>query len=300
MSIIHRGAAVAALTASLFVAGCGMIGGANGSCTSADAQAVITDVVRKEVEKKALRDLRRDDGSSIASIANLRASLALIELAIEDVRTSKEDPDSTKKFCAGSFKAVIPTTMLADAESTYSLLEVGTIADYAERQGMEQAANAFTYDLEFSVQPTDDKKKIFGEIEQPDALVNFLSEMVVAHLASGEVAQAKAAEAQAIAEQKRLNDEAENAQRQAVMVESKTEYDLARQTLTALWAAIPEEVQGRLTANQTAWNQRKRADCNLESAQYSTDPTEREASRLRCDARLTRERITALRPYAGY
>ena len=97
MSIIHRGAAVAALTASLFVAGCGMIGGANGSCTSADAQAVITDLVRKEVEKKALRDLRRDDGSSIASIANLRASLALIELAIEDVRTSERKKERSKR-----------------------------------------------------------------------------------------------------------------------------------------------------------------------------------------------------------
>lgn len=300
MSIIHRGAAIAALSASLFVAGCGMIGGANGSCTSADSEKVITDLVREEVEKRATRDLRQDDGRLIASVSNLRASLALIELAIEDVRTSKEDPDSTKKFCAGSFKAVFPATMLADADKTYGLLDAGTISDYAEQQGMERAANAFTSDFEFSIQPTDDKKKVYGEIEQADALVNFLVEIVVAHLASGQIAQAKAQEAQALAEQTRLNDEAANAQRQAIMVEAKTENDLARQTLNALWAVIPEEMQGRLTANQTAWNERKRADCNLEAAQYSTDPTEREASRLRCDARVTRARITELRPYAGY
>ena len=276
-----------------------MAGAAGGSCTSDDAQAVITDLVREEVEKNAARDLRQGD-RPIASMANLRASLALIKLAIEDVRTSKEDPDSTKKFCAGTFKAVLPAAMLADAERTFELLEAGTISDYAEQQGMERAANAFSYDLDFSVQPTDDRKKIFGEIEQPGALVTFLSELVVAHLARNEIQQAKADEAQAVAEQQRLNEEAATAQRQANLAEARTEYDLARQTLTAMWDALPAESQESLTANQTAWNQRKRADCNLEAAQFSTEPTEREASRMRCDARLTRERVTSLRTYAGY
>lgn len=276
-----------------------MAGAAGGSCTSDDAQAVITDLVREEVEKNAARDLRQGD-RPIASMANLRASLALIKLAIEDVRTSKEDPDSTKKFCAGTFKAVLPAAMLADAERTFELLEAGTISDYAEQQGMERAANAFSYDLDFSVQPTDDRKKIFGEIEQPGALVTFLSELVVAHLARNEIQQAKADEAQAVAEQQRLNEEAATAQRQANLAEARTEYDLARQTLTAMWDALPAESQESLTANQTAWNQRKRADCNLEAAQFSTEATEREASRMRCDARLTRERVTSLRTYAGY
>lgn len=299
MPIIHRGAAAAGLLAGLLVSSCGMAGAAGGSCTSDDAQAVITDLVREEVEKNAARDLRQGD-RPIASMANLRASLALIKLAIEDVRTSKEDPDSTKKFCAGTFKAVLPAAMLADAERTFELLEAGTISDYAEQQGMERAANAFSYDLDFSVQPTDDRKKIFGEIEQPGALVTFLSELVVAHLARNEIQQAKADEAQAVAEQQRLNEEAATAQRQANLAEARTEYDLARQTLTAMWDALPAESQESLTANQTAWNQRKRADCNLEAAQFSTEPTEREASRMRCDARLTHERVTSLRTYAGY
>lgn len=281
------------------VSGCGLGGPAAGTCLSEDSQAVIIDLVREEVEKRAARDLR-DGDRQIASMANLRASLALIQLAIEDVRTSKEDPDSSRKFCAGSFKAVFPAAMIADAEKSYELIGAGTIETLADQYGVERSADTFTYDLDFSVQPTDDGKKIYGEIEQPDSLVNFLAEMVVAHLASGEIQRVKTAEAQAAAEQDRLNLEAQTAQRQAVLSEARTEYDLSRQTLTAMWDAMPKDAQDQLTANQTAWNQRKRADCNLEAAQYSTEPTEREAARMRCDARMTRERVSALRSWAGY
>lgn len=287
------------LAVSLMVSGCGLGGPAAGTCLSEDSQAVIIDLVREEVEKRAARDLR-DGDRQIASMANLRASLALIQLAIEDVRTSKEDPDSSRKFCAGSFKAVFPAAMIADAEKSYELIGAGTIETLADQYGVERSADTFTYDLDFSVQPTDDGKKIYGEIEQPDSLVNFLAEMVVAHLASGEIQRVKTAEAQAAAEQDRLNLEAQTAQRQAVLSEARTEYDLSRQTLTAMWDAMPKDAQDQLTANQTAWNQRKRADCNLEAAQYSTEPTEREAARMRCDARMTRERVSALRSWAGY
>lgn len=298
MSYSQTGAILIALFASLLVAGCDVGGGAKVGCTSDASKAVILDLVRQEVERKASRELRQSD-RQLASPANLRASLALIQFVIDDIRTSKEDPDSTKKFCAGSFKATIPANMLADAERTYELLEIGTVTDYAEQRGVKASANIFSYDLEFSVQPTDDGAKIFGEIEHPDSLVGFLSGVVVAHLATGQVQQAKADSDQAELEQQRLNAAAEVAQKKATLTEARTEHDLARQTLTVTWDALSEADQANLTANQTAWNQSKRADCNLEAGQYSTDPTEREASRMRCDARMTRERVAALRSHYG-
>ena len=301
MTSMTRVGAFAAVAASLLLAGCGVgpLSGASG-CLDPDGQAVAVSIIREEVEKRAAAELRDSDGRMMTSLANLRASLALIGLTVEDVRTTKEDPDSTRKFCAASLAAAVPETILADAQASYEAMDAGSLNDLAEQNGFTRAANRFTAPMDFSVQPTDDGKKIYAEIEETDALVGFLSEVVVAHLVKDRLLRIKADNEAAQAEQTRLNDEAMAAQRTASLAEARTESELAQQSVRAVWAAIDKDNQDRLTANQTAWNQRKRAECNLEAAQTSTDESEREAARLRCDARMTRERVSALRPYAAY
>lgn len=301
MISMTRMGALAAVATSLLLSSCGAgaLGGPAG-CLDPDGQAVAVSIIREEVEKRAAIELRDTDGRMMTSMANLRASLALIGLTVEDVRTTKEDPNSTKKFCAGSLIAVMPETILNDAQASYETLNAGGLSDLADRDGFERSANRFRVPLDFSVQPTDDRQKIYAEIEDTTSIVHFLSEVVVAHLLKDRVLRMKADADAAQAEQTRLNDEAMAAQRTAALAEARTESDLAQQSVRAVWAAIDKDNQDRLTANQTAWNQRKRADCNLEAAQTSTDESEREAARLRCDARMTRERVNALRPYAAY
>jgi len=301
MISMTRMGALAAVATSLLLSSCGAgaLGGPAG-CLDPDGQAVAVSIIREEVEKRAAIELRDTDGRMMTSMANLRASLALIGLTVEDVRTTKEDPNSTKKFCAGSLIAVMPETILNDAQASYETLNAGGLSDLADRDGFERSANRFSVPLDFSVQPTDDRQKIYAEIEDTTSIVHFLSEVVVAHLLKDRVLRMKADADAAQAEQTRLNDEAMAAQRTAALAEARTESDLAQQSVRAVWAAIDKDNQDRLTANQTAWNQRKRADCNLEAAQTSTDESEREAARLRCDARMTRERVNALRPYAAY
>lgn len=46
----------------------------------------------------------------------------------------------------------------------------------------------------------------------------------------------------------------------------------------------------RVLPMQRAWIKRKDAECKIEAANTSTDPTEREAARLQCQARFNNQR----------
>lgn len=294
---MHWKAALAVGIVALFLGSCG----ANKStgCLSADGQEVVLGLVRDEIEKTVARSTKID-GQSAVSMSGIRASIASIQFSIESVRTSKEDPNSTKKFCAGELKAVLPTTMIADAERSFELTGGDTLTELADRQGVQSAANVFTAPLDFTVQPTDDGKSIYGEIEAPAVIVSFFSDVVGAQLLKARIEQAQALQAQEEADRVRLETEARNAEGQAALTEAKANFQLAVQGINATWQSIPQETRQALTPQQTAFNQRKRASCNLEASQASTIEAYKEAARMNCETRLMNARASQLAQYVNY
>ena len=85
-----------------------------------------------------------------------------------------------------------------------------------------------------------------------------------------------------------------------VIDDSNSRFTFVEQTINEVWRAVPANIREQLLEMQRAWIRRKNADCRIESATVSTDPQEREAARLRCDTRVTNDRIRYLRQYAGY
>jgi uncharacterized protein YecT (DUF1311 family) len=279
------------LAIGALLSGCGA---AATDCASQASRDVITSIVREQVEKAAEAELAAEDGTKLASASKIRATVAELKVLIEDIRTTKKDPDSTKRFCAGTARVVVPLAMIQDADQTRKLLDMSTVDNLLEQAGLKRSADSVTFDLEFSVQPTDKRDKIYGEVEGAAPMFTALGEVVGAHLARREIegaSQAQAAEmAAAEAETAKQTEAAQKADLDLATAENK----LANQQINTLWKNLPEAARSQLLELQRAWVRKKTADCNIEASGVSTEAMPKEAARLRCDTRLTMERISEL------
>jgi uncharacterized protein YecT (DUF1311 family) len=279
-------AAIAAL-----LSGCGVAGA---DCASEASQQVILSILREQVGKAAEADLEAEDGTRLAGSSRIGATVAELKMTLEDIRTTKKDPDSTKRFCAGTARIVAPLTMIQDADQTRKLLDMGDVDSLFEQAGLKRSADALSFDIEYSVQPTDKRDKIYGEVEGAGFQLTALGQLVGAHLARREIegaTQAKAAQdAAAAAETARQVQAAQQADLDLSAAENK----LAAQKINALWRALPDDTRSQLLELQRAWVRKKAADCDIEAAGASAEAVPREAARLRCDTRMTLARFDEL------
>jgi uncharacterized protein YecT (DUF1311 family) len=255
---------------------------------------VILSILREQVGKAAEADLEAEDGTRLAGSSRIGATVAELKMTIEDIRTTKKDPDSTKRFCAGTARIVAPLTMIQDADQTRKLLDMGDVDSLFEQAGLKRSADALSFDIEYSVQPTDKRDKIYGEVEGAGFQLTALGQLVGAHLARREIegaTQAKAAQdAAAAAETARQVQAAQQADLDLSAAENK----LAAQKINALWRALPDDTRSQLLELQRAWVRKKAADCDIEAAGASAEAVPREAARLRCDTRMTLARFDEL------
>ena len=236
----------------------------------------------------------------------MRATVNQLNMTIEDVRTAQADPNSTRRFCVGRLKVTIPANLLQEAEQARQAAGVNNVTDLADDADIDRNADAFTADIEYNIQPTDEGDRIYAEIENSDGYVNFFSDVLASYLLRPVVERARMEQDRAAAEQHRLQEEQQREQeaavaeqRGAVLEQARSENRLSEQTINAIWRSIPSDTRDQLLDMQRTWIRRKNADCRIESAAVSTDPQEREAARLRCDTRITNGRLGYLRQYSG-
>lgn len=283
-----------AAAAALLLAGCNK---QPVECTAQSASAPVVSIVKDELEKTVTRKLRGDDGEGSAPQSKIRAAIAQLVISLNDIRTSREDPNSTKRFCAATLKIRIPSDLLRDADSARASLDLGSVSDLANNADIDRAADTFSAAIEFNVQPTDDGSKVFAETESGTSMLDFTAEVLSSGLLHARIADNQRnarllADQQAAAQNAALSE-----QKAANLGAAKTENQLAAQTIAAAWKAIPAERRSQMLALQRAWIRKKDADCKVEAASASIDPSEMEVARLNCDTRVTNERIQYLAPF---
>lgn len=174
------------LTALLLVA-CGKSGlsTSKAECSSENTQASLQNAIKDSYEKyvKSQDDL---------DTSKARATFAQIKVNIDNVRTTKEDPNSTKKFCAGTIKLSIPAELLASLENTVETANKGRFKDVVKPFGLDADANVFSKDIEYSVQPSDDGKSLFTDLDNGKAIVGFLGTLTSIDQMKGRVEAAAA------------------------------------------------------------------------------------------------------------
>ena len=274
------------------------------TCSGEDSLKLATQIISEDAEKY-LTEQKRDDGSIIFAPASVRATLSKVSITIENIRTAKQDPNSTKVFCEGSLKISPSPEILKQADEARKESNLITISDEAKNQSFEQSANAFVKAIEYNVQPTDDGKNVFVEVDSPRTFSVVLGEMVGFSILGPmiknqkiERMQAEAAQKQQAEEQQmeseRLLNEQKQAQLEANLAMAQSENTLANQAINELWKNYPVDAKKLMLEAQRAWVKKKELDCKVEAASSSTDSNEKEIVRLNCDTRATKSRVYEL------
>jgi hypothetical protein len=207
---------------SLFLTGCNE---PIANCMDADSQRLVGKIITDGVEKIISNVRYSDTQEFVYDKAKIRASLEQVKFEIESVRTVKADPDSTKKFCSGALKMIIPTNILMDADTAREMEKKSKISQYARELNIDDSINVFTKkDIEYSVQPTDDGKELHVELDGATVWVNLLDKITSSALWKPILEVRKANEAQQneqIKEQTRK--QLEELQEQAIQKKLETE-----------------------------------------------------------------------------
>lgn len=268
-------------------------------CTAASAQSPVVDIVKEQLERSVGKSMRQGKGGHIASLSKIRAAIAQLTFAIEDIRTSKEDPNSTKRFCTGTLRIHFPADVLSDADRARQTANLNSVSDLADDDNVERHADSFTTTIEFNVQPTDDGSRVFAETESGTNMFQFAAEILSSSLMRASVEDAQRERQQATDQAAAEQNAALGEQRNANLASVRTDNQLATQTINAVWKALSSDTRAQLLPLQRAWIRKKTADCAVEAAAASTDPAEKEVARLGCDTKATQERSSFLQGYRG-
>lgn len=227
------------------------------TCSSETSKGALELAIRDGLEKAVAARSKDSEGNQIVGFSKIRAAIADLKFVVENIRTTKEDPNSTKKFCNGSLKIVFGTQVFADADKARGIAGLSNLAEAADTANVEKGADYLRSDLDYSVQPTDDGSKIVAEFEAADAKLDVFAEVIAASLLrSGlETKQRMDQENAALAEKQ---------QQDAVVVANRASVEeaaLARRqaddALLAVWKGLDPGTRQQLLPQQRAWIKRR-------------------------------------------
>jgi uncharacterized protein YecT (DUF1311 family) len=264
-------------------------------CDSSDSKTVVTEIVSDQI-KKETKSQAGDFEKNITDLdSRIRATVSQLKITINDIRTSKIDPNSTKRFCEATLSVVIPLSMINDADRANEFFEVPMATARIKSAGFERNADRLTHNISYSVQPTDDGSKTFAEVENADGIFKALGEVISSHLLLPIIdAQQQSKAADDLATEEQISQQ-KKAELQAELDLASAENKLANQAINEVWKTIPDDTRAQLIEVQRAWIAKKEASCNIKAAETSTDELIKETARLRCDTDMTQIRFRELR-----
>lgn len=281
--------------------------GVSADCSSEQTQALIPNLIKEQTEKFLKTDEKLNAPAftntfNKIDLSKARATVEQIKISVENIRTVKEDPNSTKKFCKATVKLTMPTELLASIEKSVERVQaldskekIFDLKKVAQDNGFELNANVATRDFEYNSQASDDKKQVFVELEQSKPLTTFVAflSMVdqMANKIETVVSEAKTQEA--------ANQEAAIATAKAELDSAQRNNSAARQQINNLWNALPKDYQNALLAEQKAWVAQKKAQCGAVTAGETPDFNNSDSiskliGKLNCDTGMTNQRYQVL------
>ncbi len=293
---------VLALTFSMFaLAACDKVSTITGSGTKCDSditKQIVVETFSKNVSDIAstrVKELIETENVTI-DMGKLRSTLQQITFNVTNVRTNNSDPNSKKNYCATDFIANIPTQMIKDADTARAVYEENNIAQAAVLSDLSFENNQLKKEIEYFVQPTDDGKKVFVTLENPDALAFFVRDIAIDSLLKA--ARQNAAEVAKQEEIKRVAEESAAAEEyQSVLLsEAQSNLDNANENLNLVWNSTTKEIRDQLLSEQRIWLKKRNLECKLESSNTENP----EIFRLNCETNMTNERTNELRQKIYY
>lgn len=296
---------VAVSVLSFVIAGCS--NSVKVECGGEATIAAVESMFQKELEKSVRNQLDAEGSLEGYDSAKLRTGTKKVKVTLEEVRTVRDDPDSSRQFCSARIMLKIPDNVIEAADNTRALAEMDNVKKLANQNRVERSGDKYGMELEYSIQPTDDGTKLIAETDGDSSLFIFLTELFASYLLSDEVRNNVIEAEKAVAaeeREKRLAEEELNGALQseasANLGEAKVQYKMSMDRINAIWGAIPKSTRNGLLPLQRAWIKKKEAACRVEAAGSDEQTGNREANRLRCDVRLTDARSNQLERFVSY
>lgn len=221
----------------------------------------------------------------------IRRLIDAIAITIDDIRTNGSV--GGKSACSASVSLRFPVAVLNTADAERHEANLSALSELADAGEIDAKGDTYVAQVNYNIQETDDKSKLFAEVEKFNKLYDFAAEVVTANLVKPVVDQTeqanKSIQAAASAAQTELKTANLNA--------AKTDLQLAVQTINAVWNAIDPQVRHRLLPLQKAWWQQAVAQCKVDAAGASTDPMEVAATEAECQAKANQDRATWLNQF---
>lgn len=291
----------ALLCSTLVVSGCDKVQSITGTsvkCDDETAKQLVVESFSKtvsDISAERVKELINTENVTI-DMGKLRSTLQQITFNVNDVRTNNSDPNSKKQYCATQFVVKVPDQMIKDADAARAVYDENNTAQAAVLSDLSFEANQLKKEIEYLVQPTDDGKKVYVTLENPDALAYFVRDIAVDSLVKN--ARLNAAEVAKQDEIKRVADEEAAAQEyQTVLIsEAKTNLDKANENLNLVWNSTTKEVRAQLLDEQRIWLKKRELECKLESSNAENP----DVYRLNCEMNMTTQRTSELRQKIYY
>lgn len=288
------------------------------------ALSLVKDILSEQIESEIKQSKSVSDKSKINAFLNDTV------MSLSDIRTSKKDPNSTKSFCVANFNAQFSNNTVSDADKTRKSLNFPSTIEYVRQNNLKFEANKLSGSLEYSVQPTDDGKKVYAELIKTQlplsataeiiasALLKSILEINAAQQASQTSSLVAAAKAKAELEMQNAKIDVEAAAKAAVEMQTaqrdkelekskgeKSQVDLesakillkdANDRLNVVWNTATKAQREAALPNQRIWLKQRDFDCKTKSeALFPNDFTAQEARRLKCEAEVTLPREQELK-----
>lgn len=267
------------------------------SCSDEASRAALESAIRQGLEKVIAEQSKDSDGKQVIGLSKIRAAIAELKFVIENVRTTKEDPNSTKKFCSSSLKIVFGSQVFADADKAREIAGLTSLTQASDAAGVEKGADYLQGDLDYSVQPTDDGSKVIAEFEAADAKLDVFGEVVAASLLRSGLENKQRVEQENAALEEKARQDAVDAANRASVEEATVNRKTADAALAAVWQGLDPALRQQILPQQRAWIKRKDATCKVHGLQSATDPTGQQVATINC---LTNESLSRTRELQDY
>ena len=178
-----------ALASMLVLTGCDRLGIGNPfsenevSCGSEEVKGILIQLVRDRTEGETVKTFDDDDFKEQAfadiGIAHIRNIVERLGIGIDEVRTTEKTASSGKLKCEATLRLEIPEDVVGYAAAANRAIGGSNkkTPDFFERHYRKEGAY-YIKTIAYSVQQTDDKRKIFAELNQADDVIRPVSELV--------------------------------------------------------------------------------------------------------------------------
>lgn len=305
-----------ALASMLILSGCDRLGignpfsGKEISCGSEETKEILVKLVRDNVEGETVKtfddDAFKDQAFADIGISHIRRMVERLGITVDEVRTTEKTDTSSKLKCEAALKLDVPDDVVDYAVAANQSIgnSYKKTPDFFEPYYRKEGAY-YVKTISYSVQPTDDKSKIFAELSQAHDIIHPLSELVSMALIKEPLDKAKqrnekleaveataqeAREAEEAAAQEALGREQEAAR----VSEWEERYKLSRSEFEQFWKGLPQTVQNKLQASQKTWKSGMDKICANNAKAEGETPNGIKVSELACKTAETEARLEEL------